>query len=365
MQKYSSKALNEPTGTGYGAYLGNIKRSYLFHSRDESLSGKVASGGAVSSIVIHLLKLKIIDAALVCRCAVADGKIGYDILLAENKDEVLSCATSKYYDIPLLEALNKLKAFNGRIAFVGLPCQVSAISKIIPADSELGKKITLKIGLFCGHLSKKELMEYVLGMKGVDLREVDKLYFRRGLWRGKTEIIKKSGETISFPFGFFGLYQNLFLFSEEKCLHCHDHTSEEADISCGDAWLWRLRNRKKKYSVVCCRNEKAEETVRQVIDAGEVDAEEINAHTVFESQRRALIFHKSINARAKIGGLFGVNIKKCPCAPRPRINDYLSNLIALTNFKITNSPKTKNLIFLVPRPILFVYLLVFKLLTNF
>jgi coenzyme F420-reducing hydrogenase beta subunit len=349
----------------YKVFLGDIRKSYLAYASDESVRERAASGGVISALLIHLLKRKLIDGALICRSKIENGEIGYEILIAKNRSEILSCATSKYFDIPMLEGVEKIKKFKGRVAVVGLPCQIRTITKLMEHDPVLRRKIVLKVGLFCGHVSEKELMERVLRREGIALREVKELHFRLGHWRGETQVLLKNGRWRVFPFNHFGLYQNLFFFSNEKCFHCYDHTSELADISCGDAWLWYLKKRKVKYSVVCCRNEKAEEIMNTMIKDGIAHAEEIPDRTVFESQRRSCIFQKSINARTEVGKLFRMKIGNHPDAPAPRPHDYLANLIALVNHKLTTSDLGKDFVFTMPREVWYPYLLFFKLLTNF
>jgi len=361
----SFEVVDRILGRDYNTFLGNIRRSYLAYAKDESIRKGAASGGVVSAILIQLLKEKSIDGALVCRGKIENGKIGYEVFIATNRREILSCSTSKYFDIPMLEGVEKIRRFKGKVAVVGLPCQIRVITKLMERDPLLRRKIVLKIGLFCGHVSEKELMERVLREKGIFLKDVKELYFRRGHWRGETWVLLKDGKGKTFPFNHFGLYQNLFFFSKEKCFHCYDHTSELADISCGDAWLWNLKKRKMKYSVICCRNEKAEEVIDGMIENGVLHAEEIPEKTVFESQRRSCIFQKSINARAEVGKFFGMKIGKHSDAPKPRPHDYLANLIVLANYKLTTSELGKNTVLSVPRKIWYPYLLFFKLLSNF
>lgn len=352
-------------GRDYRSFLGSIRKSYLAYAKDESIRGKTASGGVVSALLIQLLKEKFIDGALVCRSKIENCGIGYEVFIAKNRREILSCATSKYFDIPMLEGVEKIRKFKGRVAVVGLPCQIKAITKLMERDPILRRKIVLKIGLFCGHVSDKELMERVLKRKGIFLKDMKELYFRLGHWRGETRVLLKDGKWRVFPFNHFGLYQNLFFFSKERCFHCYDHTSELADISCGDAWLWELKNKKMKYSVVCCRNEKVDEVIDGMIKYGVLHVEEIPQKKVFESQRRSCIFQKSINARADVGRIFGMKIDKHSDAPAPRLHDYLSNLIALAGYKITTSNLGKDIVFSVPRRVWYPQLLLFKLLTNF
>ena len=85
---------------------------------------------------------------------------------------------------------------------------------------------------------------------------------------------------------------------------------------------------------------------------------------VFMSQKRALIHHKSTRARARMGKWLGYSL---PSAANgvSRWNDYPATFISLFNLKWSESVRYRHLIFKIPKPVLFLYLFFFKLLTNF
>jgi hypothetical protein len=92
----------------------------------------------------------------------------------------------------------------------------------------------------------------------------------------------------------------------------------------------------------------------------------VEPEIVFESQRRALLYHKAIEARSRVGEWFGYKIGyPSEYENTSRWNDYLSAAIALSNIKMSYNSKARAILHLVPRQILFLYLLLFKLLTNF
>ena len=101
-----------------------------------------------------------------------------------------------------------------------------------------------------------------------------------------------------------------------------------------------------------------------MIEKGLISSRKISPFIVFESQKRSLIYHKSIKARAKVARLFGMKINVYPSHDL-RWNDLLAALIVLTNYHLSKSEKFNNIIFHIPRPILYLYLGIFKVLTNF
>jgi len=347
-------------------YLGQVKASFLGYSNDEKIRTNAASGGIISSLLYTLLNKNMIDGALVCRQIISANNINYEVKIVSDPQEILDFATSVYFDIPILKSLDLIKNFNGKLAVVGLPCQLKSLSKLCENNEEIPNKIYLKIGLFCGHNSRKELLIDVLEKKGIQENEVKKVIFRKGHWRGKMHVLMKKGKETVFPFQHFSMYQNLHFDSLKKCIYCHDHTAEYADISCGDAWLPYLKKDKVKHSIVIARNEKGNDILKELRRKGHIYLMKVEPEIVFASQKRSIIYHKGIEARSKVGKIFGYRIDyPANYKDTARWNDYLAALIVLMNIKLSYNPTMRKIIFLVPRKLWYPYLIAFKLLTNF
>ena len=344
-------------------YLGTLRHCHLGYSAHEEIRAQCASGGIVSTILVELLERGLIDGALVSHLECSDGTIRGHSFIATSRESILRSTGSIYCDVATT-TFSALKDFGGRLAVVGLPCYLNGLNRMLSKDEELRKQIYLKIGLFCGHNSRKELLLRLLEKKKIPVDQIERLVFRRGHWRGNMCVALKDGRSIHFPFSHFSLYQNLHFFSQEKCLYCGDHTAEGADISCGDVWLRKMKSSPIKHSVFLSRTERSDEVLEMLMNQGAILARDSSPQEVFLSQKRALLHHKSLYARARLGRLFGFDIP-CPEKGGVRWNDYLSNLISLTNVRLSANAQFKKLLFHIPRRVLFFYLLIFKFFTNF
>ncbi len=347
-------------------FLGSISTCYLGYSYDTHVRERAASGGIVSSVIMYLLRTKQIDGALMCRTKCIDDKISFEVKIVTDPAEVLDYASSVYFNIPLIKYSNLIEEFGGKIAVVGLPCHIHALKKRMLSNETLANKVHICIGLFCGHNSKKELLDEVLKKKGISENNVQQIVFRRGHWRGEMAVSLKDGNVRSFPFQHFSIYQNLHFDSLKRCMHCVDHTAEFADISCGDVWMRYLKKDSIKHSIIITRTAKADRILRDMRNEGDIYLVKTDSSTVFRSQKRSLIYHKAIDARSKVGKFFGFNIA---CPPRyantARWNEYFAAFIALLNVKISDNKLLRGVVFTLPRVILTPYLYVFKILTNF
>jgi hypothetical protein len=87
----------------------------------------------------------------------------------------------------------------------GLPCDISNLRRWEERDPELADRVALRIALFCGHNSRKELIDGItlrLSREASPARLVD-FHFRRGHWRGALLATYSNGVSISKPATYF------------------------------------------------------------------------------------------------------------------------------------------------------------------
>jgi coenzyme F420-reducing hydrogenase beta subunit/polysaccharide pyruvyl transferase WcaK-like protein len=347
-------------------YLGEFEECRVGYSSYENIRKGAGSGGMVSSILIHMLENNQIDGALVTKMIMKKGQLSYKSFIATTKKDVLSAQTSIYYDVPILTKLLEIKKFDGRVAIVGLPCQISTLKKLQKMDKELSTKIPFTIGLFCGHISKVSLIRDLLMKKKIKEKDIKKLYFKKGLWRGETIIELKTGESIKFPSTVYTTYQNLFFDSAEKCISCNDHTAEQADISCGDVWDFKYKKLGIKHNAVIVRSKKAKSVIYKMIRNKEVNLKTVHPEKIFRAQDRSLRNHKHIKARAVLSKImFKKEIRYDEEIERARWNDYLAAFLIIVQMEMAKNKVTRKIIFLIPRKLWYYYMALTKILVSF
>ena len=187
------------------------------------------SGGAVTGILAHALDTGMIDAV------VTIGEDRFTLrpvsVVITSSEQLLHEAGSRYsWWVPFLAAL-KTAVINrkySKIAIVGVPCAIQAISRIRSSDNDLlkpyARSIRLVIGLFCTESFDYEaLIERKLKSEhNIATWEIKKLDVR-----GKLEVTMKDGSTFSFPM------KELEEVVRIGCHHCTDTTALVSDISAG------------------------------------------------------------------------------------------------------------------------------------
>lgn len=129
-------------------FIGRIENTFIGKSNDEEIYRNSQSGGIVTALLIHLLETKQIDAAVVSIMKSATPPRG-EVILANNRADLIKAQKSKYTPIPVLKAIRKISSSDCRVALVGLSCHMHGLYNLCDLYPSLEKKVTVKIGLIC------------------------------------------------------------------------------------------------------------------------------------------------------------------------------------------------------------------------
>lgn len=346
-------------------YVGSYRKAYLTHAADERIRIKAASGGTVSAMLLYGIESGQIDGAVVCKAVVENGKVRARFSIATTAEQVLAARGSKYVETAFLsEVLPLIRSFEGRLAVVGLPCDISALKRRCMKEPDIAQKVVLMFALICGHNSRAELIDEITSKLTREAGKILSDYrFRVGHWRGRLEAEFADGTVITKPTKYFNDYQNLFFFCERKCMACHDHYGYESDVTAGDVWLFRLKSDPIKRTGIIVRTERGEKACDRAIASGVVQMLELNVQDIMDGQARIGPSHYNVSARQKAGALFGFKLKDSVEQP-VSWHAYLNAIITLANLSLSEKAWGKKIIFAMPRPILKVYLYTKKALES-
>ncbi|MEW8507329.1 MAG: Coenzyme F420 hydrogenase/dehydrogenase, beta subunit C-terminal domain [Candidatus Thiodiazotropha sp.] len=345
------------TETEINSLVGEYRELYHAYASEASFRVNAASGGIGSALLITLLEQDEIDGALVCNTVIEEGKIRAHFSIASTKQEILEAQGSKYVETAFMkEALPLIRHFQGRIAVVGLPCDITNLTRWVAKDHDIATKVKLKIALVCGHNSKTELIDSISGsLKKEAASQLRAYRFRKGHWRGELEAEFLNGSVIRKPFSYFSLYQNLYFYSEKKCLVCNDHFGYQADISLGDVWAYRFKQDPIKKTGVIIRTQQGADLWSGANRSEAITATDLDIRDILDGQARTAPFHYNVSARNRVAPLFGY---KVPDKVNAAVSwhTWLSALITLFNMRWSESSTWNKLIFRIPRPLLKAYL---------
>ena len=262
--EYNNKIF--PNASHFHNYIGSYEGLYIAYAKDEEVRRNAASGGILSSLLIHLLESKKIDGVITTRMSEEKPWLT-EVFIAQNKDEILESAQSKYIITSVNEILAISPEFKGNLAYVGLPSQVQSIRKLQASNDVSVKNIKYIFGPFYGNtLYFSSVKSFLRSYGEKDYTKIKKLWFRYGEWPGNMRVEMQSGKTFELK-KFHANYLIPFHIVKNS-LYCTDLSNEFSDISGGDAWAPVYEDRGKGFSIVITRSKEGESIIREMEKSG-------------------------------------------------------------------------------------------------
>lgn len=236
----------------FHTYTGPFYKIFIAHANNEKIRQTGASGGMLSAMLIYLLQSGQIEGAVVTGMSKEKPWLTQSFM-ATTEDEILQAAQSKYIITSVNEILPEIAAFDGRLAYVGLPGQVQSIRKLQEISDPSVRNIRYVFGPFYGNtLHFSSVRSFLRSYRIKDYQNIQQLDFRYGEWPGNMRVEMKDGRTVELP-KFHANYLIPFHIMKNSLL-CTDLANEFADVSGGDAWAPVYEERGKGFSMVLGRS---------------------------------------------------------------------------------------------------------------
>jgi coenzyme F420 hydrogenase subunit beta len=229
---------------------GHVTDTRIGHSTVPDIRDGGAGGGVITAILRDLLQSGTVDGCLVTRMK-KDAPWQGEPFIARNCEELIGSQGSRYLVIPLNSMLKTLRREPGRVAVAALPCHVHGLRKTMQEIPEIGRKIAVVVGLFCGGALDGEVVTDLLRTRGLRKEELADFQFRGGEWPGSIRAVRKDGSIKNLHYSNYkeGAYNYFIgLYMPMRCQTCIDGSNEFSDLSVSDAWT------KDKYGEYTFRN---------------------------------------------------------------------------------------------------------------
>ncbi len=280
--------------------LGPASGFYFGYAANEDLRARRTSGGLVTALAAWGLAAGRWEAVAVSRLKPA-GFLASETVLATTRQQIEAAANSLYCPVPAARIFGDMRAFDGRVCFIGLPCHVHALRKAQQEIPALRERVVLAVGLFCSGTFSRCATETFLKMHGIERCDSDVVNYRN---RGSISVAHAdTGQTHRFARGSadgfrsavrFGVcYGRRGGFTHPRCLVCPDQTAELADLSVGDAWGRRPVSLL-GISTAIERSARAAEILRTAAQDGCIELEPATRQEVIATQRQCLATKKRL-----------------------------------------------------------------------
>lgn len=255
---------------------GKTEKVFLGWSADQKIRKQASSGGVLTALCCYLLEQNLVDGIIQ---TAADAGYHTKTVISRTPEEVKKCMGSRYsISSPLLEIKQILKE-EERYAFVGKPCDVSALRMYLKEDEKLESQIGYLFSFFCAGMPGERAQKQLLHELGCDREEeCDVLQYRGNGWPGYATVTKKDGTQAQMSYD--DSWGKILGRDVRKiCRYCIDGIGEMADVSCGDAWYLTADGRpdfseKEGRNVIFARNPEGLELILAAASAGTLSIEE-------------------------------------------------------------------------------------------
>ena len=215
-------------------YWGPWRGVWTGFAADDAVRFEGSSGGAISAILIHALTSGFVDRVLHIK-ADPDNPTGNVTVCSTTPQEILAGAGSRYTASSPLSSIDEALAVGGRMAFVGKPCDVSALRRLALRDPRVDRHVPLMLSFFCGGMPSHDGVRRILKAMDVPFEDVAAFRFRGQGWPGTAAATTHDGRVakMSYADSWGGHLSKEVQF---RCKICPDAVGGVADIACADAW---------------------------------------------------------------------------------------------------------------------------------
>lgn len=201
---------------------------------DNELRHAGASGGGLSATLVWLLETGQVDGVLQIAADPRD-PVGNRTVVSRTRAEVLQAAASRYApSAPLLTVPDLLKS-GEKFAFVGKPCDVSALRNWAKLDPKVNQTFPVMLSFFCAGVPSRHGGAEVVEALGVEASDLARFRYRGNGWPGVAEAIAHDGDRRSMSYSeSWGTILSRHV--QPRCRICADGIGLEADLVFADAW---------------------------------------------------------------------------------------------------------------------------------
>lgn len=284
--------------------IGQYIDCYTGYSRDEEIRKSSSSGGVVTSILTYLFDRSMIDGAVVVKVSSLD-TLQIEPFIARSKYDIISSKGSKYISVTFGNIFKDIRDFNGRLAFVGLPCHIQAIRKLELVDKKIKDKVKYHLGLMCSGTVGLKGTEILINSFKVPKESIKSISYRGDGWPSGFKLVANNKKGIEnnkreIPYPLYLLIIRTYL--QPSCLVCWDALNEFSDISFGDAWLRQIKDQDNiGTSLLIARTIEGNSIIEMAKKDNIIDISKIDTLEILESQKGNINFKKYIlNIRLSI-----------------------------------------------------------------
>jgi coenzyme F420 hydrogenase subunit beta len=259
-----------------------------------------SSGGAISALLIHAIESGLVDRVLHIAPDPRDPTRNLTAI-SRTAEEVIARAGSRYTASSPLAAIEAALAEGGAMAFVGKPCDASALRRLARHDPRVARHAPLVVSFFCGGIPSHAGVGRILDTLGVSAEEVTEFRYRGRGWPGACVASTGEGSAEMSYAESWGAHLSKEV--QFRCKICPDAVGGVADIACADAWYgdeegYPSFDEQEGRSLIVTRTAVGERLLDSAMGANRIaaeplDIEEIDKMQPSQARRKRLVLART------------------------------------------------------------------------
>ena len=251
---------------------------YLSWSAEPEVRHMAATGGVLSGLGLYLVESKEVDFVLHATEPKDHPAFG-ERFISRNREDILNGSGSRYGPtatlIDVVEIIDRAEKDGETFAFIGTPCDVSALRNYARHDSRVNKHCKYMMAMVCGGFMGADGARTALGKFDVNYDEVVSLRYRGYGCPGPTTIKTKDGRTVKMNYlDYWGEDESTWGLPP-RCKICPDGIGDSADIAASDTWDggapgWEGQEDDPGFNAAVVRTLRGQELMNKAIAAGYV-----------------------------------------------------------------------------------------------
>lgn len=317
-------------------YWGPYRAVLTGHATDGEVRYQGSSGGALSALAIKALETGMVDAVLHIE-ADPQQPTRNRLRISTDASGILAGAGSRYAASSPLESIEAHLEDRRRFAFIGKPCDVSALRQLARIDARVDQHFPLMLSFFCGGVPSHAGADKITVAMGLAPEKVTEFRYRGNGWPGRTRAETRDGEVGGMSYAdSWGKYLSKQV--QFRCKICPDAVGGSADVAAADAWYggetgYPQFEEQDGRSLIMVRTEAGAALVECCRAAGDlsvapVDVREIDLMQPSQANRKRLIAARlaaAISLRQPVPRMAGLHI--LAAARRANVGDLLRNYL--------------------------------------
>ena len=270
----------------------------LFYSwsTDSKIRFQSSTGGLLNGLSLYLLVSKKVN--FILHTGTDPQKPMRSISkYSHNKNELLSSGScSRYGPASPLDKFHEALNLNQPFAFVGKPCDISAIRQMSKTDSRVNESCKYLLTLVCGGFGEFTKSQDFIESFNVKEENLEIFRYRGNGNPGKMYIKTDTGEEYDKDYNSFWGEESTWRVPF-RCKICPDAIGESADVAALDTWPGGSpKGEDEGFNAAIARTQKGLELLNNAIDAGYIkkgnslSIEEINDFQPHQVKKKQAVF---------------------------------------------------------------------------